>query len=214
MERWTRLYDYVAEYQELVYNYYSKHAVAFLTNYYNINSTQTVWDNKELLGGFYERIGTLSGVKYNKYLLLPVYFIDEISTSFDGQDIGQVKQNESHIVIPSTYNITPIPGDLVKLDQSYLRPTNNTYPTFVVSGVEIHPNTDRRFWKLRIETNQSILSTQIDQQVSDIFVFFDYDKNIYPLQDATDLATLLSRNEELSKRVKLLWDENSGFYTV
>ena len=214
MQNWSRLYSYLEEYNNLVYNYYSKIAVAFLTTYYNINKDQTVWDTTDLLGGAYERIGELSGVKYDKYLLLPVYFSDEYSTSFDGQDIGQVKENETTITIPSSYGITPLAGDLVKFDQTFLRETNNTYPTYIVTGVDIHPNTDKRFWKLKLETNQSITDTQIDAQVNEIFVFFDYDKTIHPLAEATQLAQLLSQNEELADRIGQLWDPVSGFYTI
>ena len=171
MQNWTRLYDYINEYQHLVYDYYSKHAVAFLTTYYNINKDVTVWDDEDLLGGSYERVGELTGIKYDKYMLLPVYFPDEVSTARDGQDIGLIKENTSSITIPSSYGMTPLEGDLLKFDQSFLRPTNNVYPVFVVSGIEIHPNTDYRFWKLKIEIFQSKTLDDVEQQLNNTYVF-------------------------------------------
>lgn len=214
MELYSRIYSYISEYQRLVYDYYSKHSVAFLVTYYNINVPETVWDDELLNGGYYEKIGTLTGVKFNKYLLLPVYFIDEIATSFDGQDIGEVKENTTSFVIPSSYGLTPYPNDVIKLEQSYLRPTNNVYPLYKVSGVEISANTDKRFWKVKIETEQSRTTTEIDQQVENTMVFFDYDKKVHTLSRSTTLTKLLVKNESLRANLKSAWDDNSGYYFI
>ena len=214
MQNWTRLYSYIHEYQSLVYDYYSRVGVAFLINYYNLDTEDTIWDDEDLMGGYYERLGKLSGIKYNKYLLLPVYFIEEITTSFDGRDEGLVKEQETSFVIPSVYGITPYVGDIVKLEQSYMRPENNVYPLFIVTGAEIHPNTDRRFWKLKIKVYHSDSQHDVEDQVSETFVFFDYDKKIHTLDDATTLAKLLYKHDNLRGRLKELFDPNSGFYQI
>ena len=166
------------------------------------------------MGGYYERIGTLTGLKFNKYLLLPVYFMEEVSTSFDGQEIGLVKENTTSLVIPSSYGITPYANDLVKFEQEYLRPTNDIYPLFKVTGAEISVNTDRRFWKLRIETEQSRTTTEADLQVEDTYVFYDYDKLVHTVDDASSLTRMLSKNDTLRDRLKAVWDENTGYYFV
>jgi len=173
---WTRLYDYIEEYQYLVYEYYAKDAIAYLVTYYHLNKDETVWDDTDLFGGYYEKIGDLTGVKWDKILLLPIFFIEEVNTQFDASvENGQIKMNETSIVIPSEYGFTPYPNDLVKFDQRYLQQTPNNFPLFSVTGVEIGPNTDRRFWKLKIETEQSRTMTEVDQQVIDIYTFFDYE---------------------------------------
>lgn len=214
MQNWERLYHYIHEYQNLVYDYYSKVGVAFLTTYYNLNKEETVWDNTQMFGGAYERTGSLTGIKFDRYLLLPVYFAEEITTAFDGSETGHIKEQETTMVIPSTYGITPYPGDIVKLEQQFLRPENNVYPLFMVKGVEIHPNTDRRFWRMKIKVYQSRKLSDVDAQVIDQYVFFDYDKKIHTLDNATTLARMLAKNEELKGRLKNMWDENSGFYNV
>lgn len=214
MQNWTRLYSYIEEYQKLLYDVYSKHAVAFLTTYWNINKNVTVWDDENLFGGSYERVGDLTGMKWDKYMTLPIYFPDEISIAFDGSELGQVKDQETTIVIPSTYGITPYPGDMVKLEQSFLRPNDDKYPIFVVSGVEIHPNTDRRFWKLKLKVFESRSVEELDLQTEDTYVFFDYDKKIHTLDEAIELADLLAKDEELKERLKNMWDPDRGFYMV
>jgi len=214
VQNWSRLYSYIHDYQNLLYNFYSKHHVAFLTTYWNINKDETIWDDEHMFGGAYERTGDLSGMKWDKYLLLPIYFPDEITTAFDGSETGYNKEQESSIVFPSSYGITPYPGDIVKLEQQFLNPNDNTYPTFVVGGIEVHPNTEYRFWKLKIQVFQSEKTAAVENQTEDVFVFFDYDKKIHPLDDAIALAKLMEKDETLKGRLRNMWDPNSGFYST
>ena len=212
-QKFERIYDYIHEYQQLIYDFYSKDVVAFLTTFYHIDTDDTIWEDENMFAGSYDRVGNLSGVKWNKILLLPVYYIDEISTSFDGQDIGYIKENETTFVIPSTYGIVPLPNDKIKLEQAYLRPNNNVYPIYNISGVEKSVNADRLFWKMKVEVEQSITSTQLDQQLIDTFTFFEYDKKIHTIPDAQFLSRLLSKNETLRGMLRDdLYDQNSGYY--
>ena len=214
-QKFTRIYDYIHEYQRLIYDFYSKDVVAFLTSYYHIDNEETIWEDENVYGGAYDRVGEFSGIRWNKILLLPVYYIEDVSTVFDGQDIGYVKENETRFVIPSTYNFTPLPNDKIKMEQAYLRPINDTYPIFNVSGVEKSVNTDRTFWKLKVDVEQSVTERDLDAQVLDTYVFYEYDKKIHELEDAQYLTKLLTKNEILRNRCKRqLFDSNSGFYLV
>ena len=214
MQKYERLYDYIHEYQSLVYDFYSKHSVAFLTTYYHIDTDETIWEDENVFAGAYDRVGEYSGIKWNKVLLLPVFYIDEISTPLDGQDIGYVKENNTTFVIPSTYGITPLPNDKIKLEQNYLRPTNNVYPLFNIGGVEKSVNADRLFWKIIVSLEQSVTETQLNNQVEAIYTFYDYDKKIHTLDDSTFMTRLLSKNKSLRTTAKSLFDSNSGFYFI
>jgi hypothetical protein len=214
MQKYERIYDYIHEYQGLIYDYYSKHVVAFLTTYYHIDTDETIWEDENVFAGSYDRVGEYSGVKWNKILLLPVYFIDEVNTPLDGQDIGYIKENNTTFVIPSTYGITPLPNDKIKLEQDYLRPTNNVYPLFNIGGVEKSVNADRVFWKIIVSLEQSVTETQLNQQVQETYTFYDYDKKIHTVDDASFMTRLLSKNESLKETTKTLFDSNSGFYFI
>ena len=214
MQKYERLYDYIHEYQSLVYDFYSKHSVAFLTTYYHIDTDETIWEDENVFAGAYDRVGEYSGIKWNKVLLLPVFYIDEISTPLDGQDIGYVKENNTTFVIPSTYGITPLPNDKIKLEQNYLRPTNNVYPLFNIGGVEKSVNADRLFWKIIVSLEQSVTETQLNQQVEAVYTFYDYDKKIHTLDDSSFMTRLLSKNKSLRTTAKSLFDSNSGFYFI
>ena len=213
-QKYQQIYDYIHEYQKLVYDFYSKDVVAFLTTYYHIDTFNTTWDNENLMAGSYDRVGSLSGVRFHKILLLPVYYSEEITTSYDGQDIGYIKDGDTTFVIPSSYGFVPLPGDKIKLEQDYLKPTNNLYPIYYVGGIEKSSNTDRVFYRLKVHVEQSITETQLDLQVSDpIYTFFEYNKKIYTLDNAKFMTQLLQKNTELLNCIKQkLYDSRSGYY--
>jgi len=211
---YSRLYWYIHDYQNLIYDYYSKHAIAFLTTYYNIDTEKTIWDNVNLIDGAYERVGELTGIKFNKYLILPVFFITEINTAYDGNEIGLIKEGNCELVIPSTYGIEPYEGDVVKMEQDYLRTANDIYPTFIVTGKETSTNMGKTFYKLKVEKFQSKTTEQVDKQVTNLFVFFDYTKKIYPLNEATFLSRMLVKNHELNSNITEVFDPNSGLYFI
>jgi hypothetical protein len=189
--------------------------VAFLTTYYHIDTEETIWEDENMFGGAYEKVGDLSGIRWNKYLLIPVYYSDEITTAFDAQDIGYIKENETTFIIPSTYGFTPLPNDKFKLEQEYLRPNKDVYPVFSVTGVEKSVNADRLFWKLKIEVEQSVTTTQLDEQVVNTYTFYDYDKKIHTIDQGQFLTRLLSKNKTLRDRLrKDMYDINSGYYFI
>lgn len=214
MQNYERLYWYLHDYQDLVYRYYSKHAIAFLTTYYNLDKDDTVWDNVNMLDGAYERVGELTGIKFNKILLLPVFFITEVTTSYDGSEIGYIKEGNCELVIPSSYNFIPYEGDIVKMEQDYLRPTNDIYPTFMVTGREKSVNTNITFFKLKVEIFQSKTTEEVDRQVDDTLAFLNYTKKIYMLDEATFLAKMIYKNKNLQSQLNDIFDHNSGLYFI
>jgi len=212
---WQRLYHYIHEYQYLVYEYYAKDAVAFLVTYYHLNKEETIWDNEYVMGGAYEEIGDLTGIRWDKFLLLPIFFIEDVSiVSFDASEIGQNKLTESFFVIPSEYKFIPYPHDIIQFEQDYLQMQPNQHPLYHVSGVEIAPNTDRRFWKLKIEVDQSRTIQEVENQTNDTYMFFEYDKQLHTIENATLLLNLMDMNSKLKASVKNRFDSNSGFYLL
>jgi hypothetical protein len=199
----------------MVYEIYAADAVSFLCTYYHIDGPETIWEDEDMFAGSYDRVGEYSGVKWNKILLLPIYYSEEITTSFDGQEIGLVKEGETSFVFPSVYGITPLPNDKIKFEQNFLRPTNDVYPIYNVTGREKSVNTDYTFWKLRVKVEQSITETQLEAQVQDTYAFYDYDKRIHTVSNSTFLTRLLMKNDILRERLKNIFhDRNSGYYLV
>lgn len=213
IQNYERLYNYVHEYQNLLYDYYSKHVVRFLVTYYNLNVDETIWEDEDILGGAYEQTGDLSGIKRNKLLLLPVYYPEEITTSFDAEEVGYNKNTETNIVIPSSYGFKPYPHDVIKFEQEYLKSSNDTFPLYTVTGVEIHPNTDKRYWKLKCQVFQSETLSSVDAQVINTYSFVEYDKKIHTLSNSQFISKLLYKDSLLAPVLKnTLFDNRVGFY--
>ena len=215
LQNYNRIYTYITEYQKLVYDVYSKHAIAFRVNYYNINKDSTVWDDQKLMDGAYESIGSLSGVKWNKYSQLPVYFLEPMTTQFNATEEGVTKENETYFVIPDAYGITPYAGDLMRPILSFLNTTtSDSCPIYRVTGAEISANAQRRFWKLRAETYQSRSIDEIDSKIANTYVFFEYTKQIVTQEKANILSELASKYDKLTQNLNNFYDPNSGLYLI
>lgn len=213
MQNYNRIYDYFVDYWTLLYDFYSKHGQAYLVTYYNIDTEETVWDNENLMGGYYEKIGSLSGVRWKKILTFPVYFIEETDTVFDAQEIGYVNEGKTGFVIPSSYGITPYPNDIIKLYQNYLQ-EDDRFSLYTVSGVQKQSPGDKTFWKCTCNVEQSRTTTELDAQVTSTLVFYDYDKKIHLLENSITMTRLLSKNEIIRNNLRNLFDQNSGLYFI
>jgi hypothetical protein len=213
MQNYNRINDYYVDFWKTLYDFYSKHGQAYLVTYYNIDSEETVWDNENLMGGYYEKIGQYSGVRWKKILTLPVYFIEETDTIFDGQDIGVVNEGKTGFAIPSSYGIHPYPNDIVKLYQNYIQ-DDDRYALYVVTGTQKQTTGDKTFWKLSCSVEQSRTTTELDRQVSENLIFYDYDKKIHQLSESISMTKLLSKNEIIRGNLNKLFDQNSGLYFV
>jgi len=197
----------------MVYDYYSKHGQAYLVTYYNLDTEQTVWDNENLMGGYYEKIGSLSGVKWKKIFTLPVYFIGETDTIWDAQEAGVVNDGKTEFVIPSSYGITPHFNDIIKLYQNYLQ-DDDSYALYSVSGIQKQSPGDKTYYKCSVQVEQSRTTTELDLQVSNTLIYYDYDKKIHELNDSVTMTKLLVKNEIIRSNLKNLFDQNSGLYFI
>jgi hypothetical protein len=213
MQNYNRINDYFVDFWKTLYSYYAKHGIAYLVTYYNLDKDSTVWDNTDLMGGYYEKIGQLSGVRWKKILTLPVYFIEEIDTIFDAQETGLVNEGLTGFVIPSDYGFTPHHNDIIKLYQDYVQ-EDDRYALYVIAAIQKQTSGDRVFWKLGCRVEQSRTTTEIDQQVSDVLVFYDYDKKVHELSESISMTRLLAKNEAIRNNLNNLYDQNSGLYFI
>jgi hypothetical protein len=214
-DKFNNIYQYINEYQRMVYEIYADDIVSCLCTYWHIDGPETIWEDENVFAGSYDRVGEFSGVRWNKILLFPMYYSEEVTTAFDGSELGLIKENEMTFVVPSLYGVTPLPNDKVKFEQNFLRPTNDVYPIFNVTAREKSVNTDFTFWKIKLKIEQSITETQLDEQVEDTYVFYDYDKRIHTVPNSTFLTRILFKNEILRERLKnIFYDKNGGYYFI
>ena len=211
MQFYENLYTYIQEYQKIAFDIYSKHGVPYLVTYWNINKEETVWDDEHAMGGPYERVGDLHGMKYDKYLLLPIYFVEQIDNVFEGQDYGYINETESTIVLPYTIGIHPYPRDFIKLTKYPTDYQNDSM--YIIEGLE-HTEGAPEYWKLRMNVEQTRKPADVDPYVVNTYIYFDYDKKLHNVNDAMFLSKMMGKHETLRSRLKGLYDQNSGFYLV
>lgn len=213
MQLYNRINDYFVDYWKTLYGYYAKHAQAYLVTYYHLDKDATIWDNTDQMGGYYEKIGSLSGVRWKKILTLPVFFIEETSTIFEAQEIGLVNEGNTGFVIPDAYGFQPYANDIVKVYQNYVQ-EDDRYALFLVTAVQKQTPGDKTFWKCGCKVEQSRTSSELDLQVSENLIFYDYDKKIHQLSEASSMTRMLSKNETIRGNLKNLFDDNSGLYFI
>jgi len=168
------------------------------------------------MGGYYEKIGDLTGVRWIKYHFLPVFWVEETLTDYTAEDIGYINEGESRFVIPWSYGIEPTPNDMIKFEQEFLVAGRgpDKYSLFCVTGVKVRPPNGKILWELKLIIEQSRTTDEIDRQVSKQRVFFDYTKKIYTVEDAQTLSRMMVKNEAIRNNLKQLYDQNSGFYLI
>lgn len=212
MQRYMRIHEYAEKYLEWVYKTYSDFGPAYLCTYYNLDLPESIYDGGVLDGASYEKTGDLSGLKWRKILLLPVYNIEQIVPSYSGEEEGFTKKNQvSSFNFPTSYNLQPMPHDYIKFEQDILKPQNNEYPMYEVANLEKATNTDITFWKVNVKVSYR-KETDLVPHLSRTSAFFGYTKKIYSLERATFLYNMLEKNRFLQD-MNDYYQENSGVYT-
>lgn len=201
--------DYVKEYWELVYNYYSQEYVPYLVNYYNFDRDNSVVDKDMLVGGSYELIGDKTGWRWKRIFFLPVFFVEPIqSVPYTSDQRGVINEVETSIVIPGTYNIRPYEHDLVWFIDDFSPSKEDNKPMWEVKTIERDTISKVSFYKLTL----SVLKYNIDQvnnQVSDNYIFVDYFKKIYKYDYGSVLIGTLKDYVDSNELVNKLIDTNT-----
>ena len=69
-QKWFSLNDYPLDYYELLYLYYATCGRSVPATYYSLDLNNSICDKNVLSGGPYEKIGSLSGLLWNKILYM------------------------------------------------------------------------------------------------------------------------------------------------
>ena len=215
MQNYLRQYGYVQEYWKTLYDTYSKHGIAFPVTYYQLDIPNTVWDSDFLMGGAYEKIGPLSGLRWRKILMFPLYDLtSDPASEWSAEDLGYTRTAMIDFYIPSSYGIIPSINDMIKFEQKYLTIRLDSGPLFSITGMQQQSPSNRTYFKCHGEVEQSRKVAQLELQLTDTLVFFDYDKKIHSLNNVTCLTRILSKNETVRANLKNLYDDNSGYYFI
>lgn len=212
MQQWERLYSYINDYWYLVYKYYADVANACLATYYNLDKENSVYDGEKILGGSYEILGDLSGLRWKKILLFPCFFVEEVSPTRDLSEKGMLKPASTSIVFPSVYGVEPYTHDYVKFHQELIQPTKDIHPLYEVTGVDLTTTGDVTFYKAKLESSKNTVD-EIEKQLSYIYAFHEPTKKIYSLNIAIFLSRLIEKMQKTGERIdRYFFDKMVGMY--
>lgn len=214
MQPWIRRYNYISDYYNTVYNTYTNVYAGYPVTYYSVDWKESVYDTN-LMAGSYEKngVGSLTGIKFKKILLLPVYGIEQINPSNTGSERGLTMHDTetSTISFSTDYGLKPYEWDVIHFSQGFMSPDNNDDgPVFVVRNT--NPATFGRMthWQCSIKVAPYRLG-DVKKQISSEYMFLEFTKQIHRLDAAAILIKLQQRSDSLSEYLKDVF-HNTGFY--
>jgi hypothetical protein len=215
MEPWIRRYNYIEDYFKFAHDLYTNEYPAMSVTYYNLDFDSSIMDKDILNAGSYERygLGDLTGVRWKKILLFPVWGIESIQPNMEPGEKGLLIQESetTQIIYPSAYGIKASELDFVVFDQGFMQTDSNIKPVFVVTQVNLEHYGDYfNMYQCRLKSISNRLD--LEQQISSYWMFLEYSKRIYPAENANLLLKLQRKNKILAENLYSFFEDNIGFY--
>ena len=180
--------------------------------YYSLDIENSLIDEDKLVGGPYETVGKLSGLRWRKYLNVPFSNVEPFSTNDSADEKGvTISERRTSMKIASSTHLECHVHDFVcftDLKDSSTYKLRNP-PLFEVIDVEESPDFDVGFFKVSCKISY-IPMNEIDKQVDGLFNFFDYEKKIYGIDDSICMQQLI---EQIQFGVcNNFFNKNTGLY--
>ena len=214
MYKFIREHRYIEEYYKFVYKHYAGNYSPFPVTYYPVDHENSVYDNDELLGGSYDHqgIGNLSGYKFKKILLFPVFGIDPIQLQMSSGESGISFKDGGTIrfTFTSLFGLIPIVGDYVDLSFG-LQLNNLTNILFQITNVNKSNMGDLEFFQC-VGAISTHTTDSIEKQLSSYWYFVESENKILHWDNAKVLIKLEERNEDIITSLNSSFDNLSGFY--
>jgi hypothetical protein len=157
-------------------------------------------DKEVLDAGSYEIIGDLSGLTWEKIVMLPIYNTEQIQPAFLADERGFGKHEQvTNLNFPTLYNIQPTARDFIHFEELPLNDgniPNVESPMYQVVNFEKATNSFFSFWRVAAKVSW-YTKPQLDANVREVFAFVDYEKQIYQIDTAQTLFKLLDKNTKL-----------------
>ena len=199
-QKWFTVDKYPIDYYELLFLYYAACGKSIQCTYYSLDLNNSTYDKSVLDAGTYEKVGDLSGLLWNKILLLQVYQPDTLTLNFTGDEKGFGKFDQlTTLWIPSIYEIRPQVHDFVHF--SNIEQRGNRFkvnqPIYEVVNLEKATNAESTFWKLYLKP-ATFDKPEIDKQLCGNYTFINYENKMYRTDNAIFLSKIADKNHSLS----------------
>lgn len=212
-QKWFSINEFPLDYFELLYKFFAVCGRSIPATYYNLDLSNSVYDGDLLDGGSYEEMGNLSGLLWKKISMVQVYQPETVNFNFTGDERGFGKFDQlTTLWIPSIYEMRPYVHDYVIFD--HVEDRDNQFKAknamYTVVNVEKAGNTEFTFWKIYLKASFRT-KLMIEKQLSGVYEFEDYEKQIYKLSDAIFMNKMMLKNQNLA--VNSFFRERAALYT-
>lgn len=214
---WVRRYNYISDFFNTTYEIYVKNYPAFPVNYYRFNTEESVYDESELGGGSYEKLGVGedSGYVWDKILMLPVFGLEQVYMQQDSAEMGGMNYRESMISvmnIPDIYGFRPVENDIIDISFGMKNTKNHNRALYVISNVNpAHFGEELQIYRCDIKAAPFDRS-DIEKQIFKYYMFYDPIKEILPITNATLLNKITARSEIINSNLSELFNSQTNFY--
>jgi hypothetical protein len=211
-QKWYSINEYALDYFEFIYRYYATCARSLPITYYNLDLPNSVYDGKLLQGGSYEPMGNLSGLLWKKIMTVQAFSFEPMVFTQTADEEGVAfRDRMSSLWLPTIYELRPYVHDYVIYEQPRQRDDQfqDQIPMYEVVNVEKASSTELTFWKVSLKSTH-YKKTEIENQLSGNYTFYDFEKHIYKTSDAIFLTKLQLKNDKL--KVNDFYKENIGLY--
>lgn len=188
MQPIIRLTNYIEEYKDLVYKYYSKVNNIVYATYYQLDHTETTYDPHYV--ATYHKTGEYSGRKYNKIHTTPLILIQQVLPILDGSERGVTYENTiTAFSIDPSVGLAPHVGDIIEFKIS------EDYAIWEVTNIELSSTLEKPYYRCSVRLINR--RSNFDDQIIHEYMYIEYAKKIYNLEDAINFIYLMSRHTQL-----------------
>lgn len=216
---WIRNYSYIGDYYKTLYDIYTKDYVGYPVTYYSVDFDRSVYDRDELSGGSYDKfgVGDLSGFKWKKIILLPVYGIEQIQPVFTGDEKGLTLADSENTScsFSESYGLLPTEWDVLNFYQDFMFDYEvPTEPIFIVKNTSIATYGKITHWKCDLKVAPFTLA-DLENQVSEVMMFLEVTKKIYTMETAQEILKTLNTLQTIGKtHVSKIYDDKVCLYLL
>ena len=216
IQPWLRKYQYIQDYYLTLYNIYTEEYPGYPITLYVVDWENSIYD-RNLMGGSYKKmgVGELSGIKWKKILLVPVYAVEQIQpeNTADEKGVTMIESERTSCVLPSTYGVVPGEWDIVHFSQNFMYPhkPQDIEPLFVVNNVNLATYGNLTHYQMRLKV-APFKRDELEKQVTTYHMFLEFTHKIHDIDTSAFLLKLQNKHSLLSNRIKKLFHDPTGLY--
>lgn len=187
--------DYIDEYLDLILNKYGVIRPNYFCTYFKFDFDNSILDDREHIeSGYYHLAGNLSGVKWKKIQLLPVWLVENHGpiTKTMRED-GTVSEYRTSIVLPDYFGLRPTPNDFVYMFNSVSNTHDENEPLYQVISISESYSGKRKIYKIDMKNNfRKLLDIDVTKHISSDWIYVNHLRKIMNLDVGRRLIKTLS----------------------